>query len=238
MTHRETTKYVSLTNKGYIDYTHNLLSSIKENQIDIDLTIYSLDKDSYNYFSKKDISTKLIDTDASKIDFSKFELQNSSEFYKIVYFKFYCINDLLQTNNYVHFLDGDIVIKKDFSNEILKYGENIELLAQSNKSPHDSNDEEINSGFMLFNSTKKIKKYINPKRFSLKKFSKFKFHDQTYINNIKNRINYKLLNLDDFPNGAHFKKYKDSIDPFIIHYNYILGHEKKNEMIKDNNWYL
>ena len=168
----------------------------------------------------------------------KFELQNSSEFYKIVYFKFYCINDLLQTNNYVHFLDGDIVIKKDFSNEILKYGENIELLAQSNKSPHDSNDEEINSGFMLFNSTKKIKKYINPKRFSLKKFSKFKFHDQTYINNIKNRINYKLLNLDDFPNGAHFKKYKDSIDPFIIHYNYILGHEKKNEMIKDNNWYI
>jgi hypothetical protein len=117
-------------------------------------------------------------------------------------------------------------------------GENIELLAQSNKSPHDSNDEEINSGFMLFNSTKKIKKYINPKRFSLKKFSKFKFHDQTYINNIKNRIDYKLLNLDDFPNGAHFKKYKDSIDPFIIHYNYILGHEKKNEMIKDNNWYL
>ena len=101
MTHRETTKYVSLTNKGYIDYTHNLLSSIKENQIDIDLTIYSLDKDSYNYFSKKNISTKLIDTDASKIDFSKFELQNSSEFYKIVYFKFYCINDLLQTNNYV-----------------------------------------------------------------------------------------------------------------------------------------
>jgi len=238
MTHRETTKYVSLTNKGYIDYTHNLLSSIKENQIDIDLTIYSLDKDSYNYFSKKNISTKLIDTDASKIDFSKFEFQNSSEFYKIVYFKFYCINDLLQTNNYVHFLDGDIVIKKDFSNEILKYGENIELLAQSNKSPHDSNDEEINSGFMLFNSTKKIKKYINPKRFSLKKFSKFKFHDQTYINNIKNRIDYKLLNLDDFPNGAHFKKYKDSIDPFIIHYNYILGHEKKNEMIKDNNWYL
>jgi hypothetical protein len=238
MTLRETTKYVSLTNKGYIDYTHNLLSSIKENQIDIDLTIYSLDKDSYNYFSKKNISTKLIDTDASKINFSKFELQNSSEFYKIVYFKFYCINDLLQTNNYVHFLDGDIVIKKDFSNEILKYGENIELLAQSNKSPHDSNDEEINSGFMLFNSTKKIKKYINPKRFSLKKFSKFKFHDQTYINNIKNRIDYKLLNLDDFPNGAHFKKYKDSIDPFIIHYNYILGHEKKNEMIKDNNWYL
>lgn len=234
----DTTKYVSLTNKGYIDYTHNLLLSLKENNIDIDLTIYTLDKDSYSFFSEKNISTKLINTNFLKTDFSKFELQNSSEFYRIVYFKFYCINDLLKTNKYVHFLDGDIVIKKDFSKEILKYSHNFDLLAQSNKSPHDSNHNEINSGFMLLNSTKKINKYINPKRFSLKKFSKYKFHDQTYINSIKNKINYELLSLDDFPNGAHFKKFKDSIDPFIIHYNYILGHEKKEEMIKDNNWYI
>lgn len=238
MTDQETTKYVSLTNKGYIDYTYNLVSSLKENNVEIDLIVYSLDKDSYNYFSNKNISTKLIDTTSLKIDFSNFELQNSSEFYKIVYFKFYCINDLLQTNKYVHFLDGDIVIKKDFSDEILQYGKDVDLIAQSNKSPHDSNHDEINTGFMLLNSTKKINKYINPNKFSLKKFSKYKFHDQTYVNSIKNKINYELLRLDDFPNGAHFKKFKDSIDPFIIHYNYILGHEKKNEMIKDNNWYI
>lgn len=234
----EKTKYVSLTNKGYIDYTYNLLSSLKENNIEIDLTIYTLDKDSYNFFCEKNISTKLIQTNLFKNDFSKFELQNSPEFYRIVYYKFYCINDLLQTNKFVHYLDGDIVIKKDFSKELIKYGNDFDLIAQSNKSPHDSNFDEINSGFMLFNSTTKINKLINPNRFSLKKFSKYKFHDQTYINNIKNKINYKLLSLDNFPNGAHFKKFKDSIDPFIVHYNYILGHDKKKEMIKDNNWYL
>ena len=232
------TKYVTLTNKGYIEYTHNLVESIKENGVDLDLVVYSLDEISFEYFSKKNIQTKLINVASEDLDISNFELQNSPDFYKIVYFKFFCINDLLKSFQFVHFLDGDIVVKKDFTKNILDYSDGLDLLAQNNKSPHDNNFDEINSGFMLFQSNKKVMKHINPNRFSLKKFSKYKFHDQTYINNIKSKLNYELLNLDDFPNGAHYKEFKKEIDPFIIHYNYILGHEKKNQMISDNHWYL
>ena len=57
------------------------------------------------------------------------------------------------------------------------------------------------------------------------------------LTRLSQKFDYKLLDLDDFPNGAHFKKYKDGLDPYIIHYNYILGHEKKNQMISDGNWY-
>ena len=35
----------------------------------------------------------------------------------------------------------------------------------------------------------------------------------------------------------HISKNIDGLDPYIIHYNYILGHEKKNQMISDGNWY-
>ena len=238
MTQPADIKYVTLTNKGYIEYTNNLLSSIKQNKINIDLSIYTLDTVSYDYFSNINVRTKLIDSSSYKDEFSEFELQNSSDFYKIVYFKFFCLNDLLKSSKFVLFLDGDIVIKKDFSKKIYEMIEESDFIAQSNKSPHDDNIDEINSGFMLFRSNKKVLKYINPDRFSLKKFSKFKFHDQTYINNIKSKFDYKLLDLDEFPNGAHFKKYKDRLDPYIIHYNYILGHEKKNQMISDGNWYL
>jgi len=238
MTQPADIKYVTLTNKGYIEYTNNLLSSIKQNKINIDLSIYTLDTVSYDYFSNINVRTKLIDSSSYNEEFSEFELQNSSDFYKIVYFKFFCLNDLLKSSKFVLFLDGDIVIKKDFSKKIYEMIDKSDFIAQSNKSPHDDNIDEINSGFMLFRSNKKVLKYINPDRFSLKKFSKFKFHDQTYINNIKSKFDYKLLDLDDFPNGAHFKKYKDRLDPYIIHYNYILGHEKKNQMISDGNWYL
>ncbi len=238
MTQPTDIKYVTLTNKGYIEYTNNLLHSIKKNKINIDLNVYTLDTISFDYFSNIDVRTKLIDSSSYKDEFSEFELQNSSDFYKIVYFKFFCLNDLLKSSKFVLFLDGDIVIKKDFSKKIYEMIDKSDFIAQSNKSPHDDNIDEINSGFMLFRSNKKVLKYINPDRFSLKKFSKFKFHDQTYINNIKSKFDYKLLDLDDFPNGAHFKKYKDRLDPYIIHYNYILGHEKKNQMISDGNWYL
>jgi len=231
-------KCVTLTNKGYIEYTDNLIESIKQNNISFNLIIYSLDEFSYKYFSSKGVDTKLVDLSFNEDRISNFELQNSPDFYKIVYFKFYCLNELLKSSKYVLFLDGDIVIKKNFINRILLDDLDLDLIAQSNKSPHDDNVDEINSGFMLFQSNKKVLKLINPDRFTIKKFSKFKFHDQTYINNIKSKFNYRLLDLDDFPNGAHFKKYKNSLDPYIVHYNYILGHEKKNQMIKDGNWYL
>ena len=43
---------MTFTNKGYVDYTHNLLSSIKENNLDIDIKIYALDQFSLNYFDE------------------------------------------------------------------------------------------------------------------------------------------------------------------------------------------
>ena len=238
MMHEDKIKYVTFTNKGYINYTANLISSIKQNKININLDVYCLDQDSFKYFSSTGLNTKLIDSSLYNQQFSKFEQQNSSEFYKIVYFKFFCINDLLKTSEYVLFLDGDIVAKKDFSKKVFDEINGFDIVAQSNKSPHDDNIDEINSGFILFKSSKKVLKYVNPDRFSLKKFSKFKFHDQTYLNNIKSKFNYKLLDLNDFPNGAHYKIYKNQIDPYIIHYNYILGHEKKSQMVSDGNWYL
>lgn len=231
-------KFVTLTNKGYLEYTHNLVNSIIENRIKLELDIFTLDNESQNYFNNMNLESTRIDNSDINFEFKDFQLQNSDNFYKIVYFKFYCINRLLSENNPVMFIDGDIVIKKNFINDIYNLTTDFDLVAQSNKSPHDNNDDEINSGFMLFKPGKTINKLINPDRFSLKKFSKYKFHDQTYINNIKRKFNYKLLDLNLFPNGAHYKKYKNELDPYIIHYNYLIGHEKKNQMIKDNNWYM
>ena len=156
MTQPADIKYVTLTNKGYIEYTNNLLNSIKQNKINIDLSVYTLDTISYDYFSNINVETKLIDSSSYNEEFSEFELQNSSDFYKIVYFKFFCLNDLLKSSKFVLFLDGDIVIKKDFSKKIYEMIEESDFIAQSNKSPHDDNIDEINSGFMLFRSNKKF----------------------------------------------------------------------------------
>ena len=41
---------LTLTNKGYIKYTKNLINSINKNNIDLNLFIYTMDQHSFNYF--------------------------------------------------------------------------------------------------------------------------------------------------------------------------------------------
>ena len=75
MTQPADIKYVTLTNKGYFEYTNNLLNSIKQNKINIDLSVYTLDTISYDYFSNINVETKLIDSSSYNEEFSEFELQ-------------------------------------------------------------------------------------------------------------------------------------------------------------------
>ena len=45
--------YLNFTNEGYVDYTHNLLESVKQNNIDLDLKLVTLDQPSYKFFQNK-----------------------------------------------------------------------------------------------------------------------------------------------------------------------------------------
>ena len=60
--------------------------------------------------------------------------------------------------------------------------------------------------------------------------------DQPYINANKNKLNYNKLPLRKYPNGLYFQTNKN--DSYMIHYNYLVGHSKKEMMIKDKNWFL
>ena len=47
-----------------------------------------------------------------------------------------------------------------------------------------------------------------------------------------------MLPLSDFPNGAHYYKNNENLDPYLIHFNYVIG-EKKQQVMKDyDEWYL
>ena len=43
---------ITFTNYGYLDFTLNLLESIKKNNIDLDLLVYCTDKKSFEYLNK------------------------------------------------------------------------------------------------------------------------------------------------------------------------------------------
>ena len=53
-------KAITLTNKGYIKLTDNLLNSIKKNSIDLEVTIGTMDKYSDGYYKKLGYRTNLL----------------------------------------------------------------------------------------------------------------------------------------------------------------------------------
>ena len=46
------------------------------------------------------------------------------------------------------------------------------------------------------------------------------------INLNKKKLQYKILSIDEFPNGPHFYQ-NINLDPSIIHFNYLLAKHKK-----------
>ena len=101
----------------------------------------------------------------------------------------------------------------------------------------DENSQDILcSGFMFIKSNKNTLSLFNPD--NVKKYiNTVGWDDQIYINDIKHLLKYKKLPSYLFPNGKYFYNY-NKINPYLIHFNYIVGHEKKNKMIYYNKWKL
>ena len=62
--------------------------------------------------------------------------------------------------------------------------------------------------------------------------------DQSYINKNRKKFSYSILPLDDFPNGAHYYQHYETLDPYMIHFNYVRGDKKLQLMREHNEWYF
>ena len=89
---------------------------------------------------------------------------------------------------------------------------------------------------MIIKSTEKTKLLFDPERSTAN--AKEGWGDQIYLNQIKNELDYKVLPLNLFPNGRFFKNNHLNINPYMIHFNWVIGHEKKDFMKKYNHWYI
>jgi hypothetical protein len=228
---------ITYTTNGYVDFTHNLVSSIKKNEIDMKLKIFTLDKKAQDYFREKNIESFEFMSNYIGTQDEMF-FQNSENFGYLMMAKFEIIYDQLQSNEYVLYVDGDIVIKKDIMNYLFSVKKNYDIIFQNDKRPSKPNLINLCAGFMFIKSNKKTLKFFNPDNLNVEKIAGYKTHDQTHINKNKSRFNYGVLSLDIFPNGAHFYNNFDIIDPSIIHFNYVIGKEKINTIKKYGEWYL
>jgi hypothetical protein len=221
--------FITLTNTGYIDYTLNCLESLKRINMKKQLEVYCIGKDGYNTLQLNDISCNLIDDE----QISKFETFRTGNWSNITYYKFEIIYKKLLKSEYVCFTDGDIVYENNcFFDYLLNNIQDNDILIQSEGLDQD----DLCSGFMFIKSNNLTLELFNP--LNVEKYKHIiGWGDQVYINEIKYKLRYKRLPLDLFPTGNYYYNYCNNINPYMIHFNWVVGHEKKQKMIYHNKWY-
>lgn len=227
--------FITFTNAGYVDYTENLLASNKSNNANADIKVYTLDESSFSYFSKIHDNVELFE----KEDFANNYFSQADEnFGNLMLVKFELIyRELLKKDNVVY-VDGDIVFKKDFVNDLSKFSPNVDIVFQNDLRPSKPNREWVCAGFMYIKSNETTQEFFKPTKKLVKKFTKYKTHDQSYINKNKKKFSYSILPLDQYPNGAHYYQYYESLMPSLIHFNYVRGDKKLELMREHGEWYI
>ena len=222
---------MTLTNTGYVNYTLNCLKSLENINYSPLPHSYCIGKEGYNLLKSKGYETTLIDEE----DNSNFQTIRKGNWANITFNKFKIIHENLLKYKYVCITDGDIVYEnKDFIKYLLNNIGDNDLLIQNDTMSDDDNSE-LCSGFMFIQSNENTLKLFNPK---LIKINKEMWDDQIYINEIKNKLKYKKLPLNLFPTGKYYYRNFKNITPYLIHFNFIIGHQKKGVMMLHNKWYI
>lgn len=224
--------FITLTNSGYIEYTENCLKSLEKIDSNINLNCYCIGKKGYEYLNSKNYNCFLIDEEKN----SNFQVFRQGNWSNIVFNKFVIIYENLLKYKYVCITDGDIVFENaNFLQYLLENIKLNELLIQTEYI--DEKNYVLCSGFMFIKSNSNTLNFFNPKYIEHKKNTSG-WDDQLYVNNNKHKLKYKILPIELFPNGYYYYKNFNKLNPYLIHFNWIIGNEKKVKMQKHGKWYL
>jgi hypothetical protein len=233
-------KFITLTNDGYLDYTLNLIQSLERIGFPLSkLTCYCIGANSYRALLDCGINVERID-DLNAEQKVKYGGDNWGGVLK---YKTYIIQENLKKHEYVCITDGDIVYERgDFLDHclLMLQGQNLDLICQ-----YDGKDPAVNMGdkrsiccgFMFIKS--------NEATLELFKYDDLAtaagWREQPYIRDRIRSLNINVDILDKFlfPNGYLYYNYTDSVkQPYLVHFNWVVGDRKKDKMISHKKWYL
>ena len=231
-THKNTVAFITLSNSGYIEYTINCLKSLESVNSSYFPKVYCIGSVGSQKLQSLGYSTELIDEEEN----SNFQNIRCGNWSNIVYNKFVIIHKNLLTHDFVCITDGDIVYKNpEFMNYLLDNIGNHELLIQNEMMSNNETDV-LCSGFMFIKSTQNTISLFNTT--NVEEFrSKTGWGDQLYVNDVKHKMDYKVLPLELFPNGRFYYENHKTINPFLVHFNWVKGHEKKEKMKTHEAWF-
>lgn len=248
--------YFTITNEGYVLFVVNFLKRLKEINFQEDFLIACTDNESFNFLNIYHENVLKFDFELSK-NFEKWQTNNYKD---IVFSKLDIKKSIIKefSNQYdnIIFIDTDIWINRNFSNDLNNILENNEydIIFQDGEDYLYYQDEccfvenkKLNkkrycnsfcTGFMVMNckSTDVVLDLLS----HTEEEKQLCNGNQEYINK---KLYFKNLNVltipkNIFPNYSIRSFYKKNKDYWMLHYTYLEGKKKIDEMKKNNHWLI
>lgn len=245
--------FVTLTNFGYLPYTVNCLTSLELVGERVPLTVYCADSKSHYRLSK--MHQNVVQMHEEGLD--RFLAWKQPGWARLMWLKCEIMRRALATHEFVVFTDGDITYERPGA-----VAHCVELLmSRGDINHHDGNGDEdgielvmqsdglqdggsdgwgLCAGFMAARSTPSTRAI-----FAVDESNTLKpgWDDQRYLNGVLGRLKHLALPLKLFPNGQYFRAHRDKLvaarpGPFLIHFNWIVGSDKKAVMAEAKKWYI
>ena len=238
----------TMTTNGYKYFTLNLIESLKKANVKWNLMVVCVDRESYNFMLGMNIPSVYYKPSVPVIigtQPSQFGSQTFMTFNKI---KLDLIEEIRvnapEQVKYIIYMDGDIIVFKDFipfirqkfessdlSNNVLLF-QNDDLYGQPNTRANGC------TGFFCLKRSFLLQSPFYVNDINLWRETR---EDQIWVNNkiVEYKIPFDYLERELFPNGPYVKNGAwRNFEPYLIHYNYIVGNDKVNYMNRLKHWFI
>ena len=244
--------WITLINKGYIDFARNFLESMKRSNCIFNLIVYCTDKASiaalqgYSNVTCIDAKPLLKSTLSESLT-----SWGAIDYKRLVFAKLDAIKYTLSQypGSYIGYIDTDIILFKNPSQSIMNvFQSNPEAVFVSQCDERTSQCSNINncqhfcSGVIVFKNIESVTKLLE---YNIENIQNIE-SDQTHLLNMANKYNIKHITVDKniFLNGIYpgVNKHEvtlimpPSVD--LIHYNYLIGTDKMKLMQKNKMWFI
>jgi hypothetical protein len=231
--------FCTVTNAGYLSYVDNLIASCRKAEVTWNLVVLCMDDASAAHCKEKGYLFYRCNLEAN----SEFQDWNATkEFNTVVFQKLDCLREFMEANpstTYCVYLDGDIVVFKDFLHRLDEYFQ-FDIVFQCDQQGNACSNvfqcPYMCTGFMLLKNTHEVRDALHYQKHipDIHQYST----DQHYLNAFVRQKKMRVATLPKllFPNGSQ----RDCVSSVacLLHYNYLVGHEKQKEMKARGHWYV
>lgn len=247
---KDRTLLFTVTSDGYKQFTWNLQLFFQKVNPTVPLCILCLDKESYDFFNRiAMIPSRPFYMEGSPFEHKQPALFGTTPFKRMNRMKLKGLMELSQRPDIdkLLYIDSDIALFHDPIPELNHCWSLAPLWFQCDEARRGdytcSNVDKCSNactgviGMLLTEETRPVFQ----KLYSIEEDWRAAITDQDYVNHRLAKLNipYKTLSRDKFPNGLFLSenRYKEG-DPLLLHFNHVVGMDKKRFMKNKDCWLL